>query len=223
MTAMNSIDGGVDLGARVKPLLRGVSHQLALLALFPAVGWLVWSARATASLLGCAIYGASVLILFSTSTLYHRLHWPEPQRTWLGRIDHAAIFVLIAGTFTPFGLAIAELTGRVALVALWLGALFGIFIVVRPDTVGKKTRSALYVALGWFVLPAVPALYRLAGARGVGLVIGGGALYTLGALVYAARRPDPFTRVFGFHEIFHLLVIAATTCHFVAVAGLIVR
>jgi len=218
---MGASDAALDLGPRVKPKLRGVSHQLALLVLIPAVAWLIGSARAGPAPIGTAIYGASVLLLFTTSTLYHRIYWPEPQRTWLGKLDHAAIFVLIGGSFTPFGLAIPAWTGRIALIALWLGALLGILLVIKPGGVGKKARSVLYVALGWFVVPCVPALYRLSGARGLSLMVLGGVLYMIGAWVYAVRKPDPFPRVFGFHEIFHLLVIAATACHFAAVAGLV--
>jgi len=204
---------------RVKPRWRGVSHRFALLVLAPAVVWLLARAKGGPAFTGIAIYGASVVLLFATSSLYHGIHWPERQRAILGRIDHAAIFLLIAGTYTPFGLALGTGIGLVSLGAIWLGALLGIALVVRG--IGKRLRSAIYVGLGWVIVPVAPALFALLGPRGLALICAGGLLYTGGAVIYALRRPDPLPRVFGFHEIFHLLVIAAAACHFIAVEQLV--
>jgi hemolysin III len=167
---------------------------------------------------GASIYAASVVLVFATSSLYHCLHWEQPARGLLGRIDHAAIFLLIAGSFTPFGLRIGGLLGVVSLAGLWLGAAAGIALVMRPQGVGKKARAAIYVGLGWAMVPLAPALLAQVGWHGITLLVAGGVFYTVGAVIYALRRPDPFPRTFGFHEIFHLLVIAAAACHFVAVA-----
>lgn len=204
---------------RTKPRLRGVSHLLALLAFAPAALWLVWRARSGPVAVGTSVYAASVVLVFATSSLYHCLHWEQPARGLLGRLDHAAIFGLIAGSFTPFGLRIGGLLGTLSLAGLWLGALTGIALVMRPQGVGKKARAAIYVGLGWAMVPLAPALLTLLGWRGICLLVSGGVFYTLGAVIYALRRPDPFPRTFGFHEIFHLLVIAAAACHFAAVAG----
>ena len=205
---------------RKKPRLRGLSHTLALLVLLPAAALLVWRARHGPVPAGAAIYAASVVLMFATSSIYHRFHWRQPLRALLGRIDHAAIFLLISGSFTPFGLRIGGLLGYGSLLGLWLGALIGIYLVVRLQGVGKKARAAIYVGLGWAMVPLAPALLQLVGWRGIGLLVAGGVFYTAGAVVYALRRPDPLPRTFGFHEIFHLLVIAAAACHFWAVAEL---
>jgi hemolysin III len=190
--------------------------------LLPAAAWLCWRARGGPVPVGTAIYAASVVLLFATSSLYHCFHWEQPARGLLGRLDHAAIFLLISGSFTPFGLRIGGLLGGVSLAGLWLGAAAGIAAVVRPQGVGKRTRAAIYVGLGWAMVPLAPALLGLVGWHGVGLLVLGGLFYTVGAVIYALRRPDPFPRTFGFHEVFHLLVIAAAACHFAAVAGVAV-
>ena len=171
--------------------------------------------------LGTAIYGASVVLLFATSSLYHGRFWSPEARVILGRIDHAAIFLLIAGTFTPLGLLLGTTSALAALVALWIGALVGIYLVVRPGGVGKRLRATIYVGLGWVIVPLVPALLGLLGWQGLLLLFGGGLLYTIGAVVYAIRRPDFFPRIFGFHEVFHLLVIGAAACHFAVIARIV--
>ena len=202
---------------RVRPLLRGWSHALAAAAALPSAALLVLSARGGPATWGAAIYGASLVTLFSTSALYHRIYWPSSIRHLIGRIDHSAIFVLIAGTYTPFCLLLGPGTGHGLLALVWLAALAGIAVVLLWKTVPKPLRAGLYVLLGWFILPVIPSLYAAVGARALVLLLIGGAFYTVGAVIYSTRRPDPFPRVFGFHEIFHLLVIAAAVCHFVVV------
>lgn len=202
---------------RVRPLLRGWSHVFAALAALPAVWVLVSRAAPGVASTAAAVYGASLAALLVVSAAYHRIYWPSAVRHVIGRIDHAAIFLLIAGTYTPFGLLLGPGLGHWLLGLVWLGAAAGIVVVVGFPGVPKPVRAGLYVLLGWFVLPAVPALYREVGASGLGLLFAGGAAYTLGAVIYGARRPDPFPQVFGFHEIFHLLVVVAAACHFVVV------
>jgi hemolysin III len=178
---------------------------------------LVLRARGTVGTAGAAIYGGSLVLLFLTSAVYHRVYWPLSIRRVIGRIDHSAIFVLIAGTYTPFCLLLGPGTGHRLLLAVWVGAAVGIAAVVFWTGTPKPLRAGIYVFLGLFILPVVPALRAAVGDRALALLFVGGALYTVGAAIYALRRPDPFPAVFGFHEIFHLLVIAAATCHYLVV------
>jgi hemolysin III len=202
---------------RRKPRLRGVSHELAAIAAVPAVAALVSRARPGTGTLGAAVYGATLVLLFTVSAVYHRMYWPLSIRRIIGRVDHAAIFLLIAGTYTPFCLLVGPGPGHALLAAVWAGAGVGIVLVVWFTRTPKPVRAALYVLLGWFVVPVIPAARAAIGDATILLLFVGGAFYTIGAAVYALRRPDPVPEVFGFHEIFHALVIAAAICHFVVV------
>ena len=202
---------------RTKPLLRGVSHELAAVASLPAVAALLWRADGDTALLGAAVYGATLVTLFSVSALYHRRFWSLPARRLLGRLDHSAIFLLIAGTYTPVGLLIGPGAGHRMLAAVWCGAVLGIGLVVGWPGMPKRGRALIYVLLGWVVAPVLPELHAALGDASTALLFAGGALYTVGAVIYGVRRPDPFPRTFGFHEIFHLLVIAAAACHYLMV------
>lgn len=202
----------------VKPLLRGVSHELAAgvaLAAWIALAVLAPTARGRAAAL---VYGASLFTLFAVSALYHRPTWPPSARAVMRRLDHSAIFVLIAGTYTPFCLLLGGTTGTRLLALVWAGAALGVVKSVLWSHAPRFVVAALTVALGWMVVPTVPALAGLLGGVGVALLIGGGALYTLGAVIYATRWPDPFPRIFGYHEIFHALVVAAAALHFAVAA-----
>jgi len=202
---------------RRKPRLRGVFHQIAAFASVPAVAALVLRAKGGAATSAALVYGVTLVSLFSISAVYHRMYWPLSIRRVIGRIDHAAIFLLIAGTYTPFCLLIGPGPGYRLLGAVWAGALAGIVMVVWLTGTPKPIRASLYVLLGWFILPAVPAVRAGVGDAALVLLLVGGFFYTLGAAIYAARRPDPAPEIFGFHEIFHLLVIAAAICHYLVV------
>ena len=207
-----------DTAVRARPVLRGVSHLIAALGTFPAVAWLVSEAGSRLAAVGAGVYGASMVFLFTVSAIYHRVLWTDPRiRSTVGRIDHSAIFLLIAGTYTPFCLLIGPGSGYALLATVWASAALGILLVVFFPRTPKPVRSALYVLLGWLIVPFLPALHAALGGRPFLFILVGGAFYTVGAVVYAVRRPDPFPRVFGFHEIFHLLVVAAATCQFFAV------
>jgi hemolysin III len=207
-----------------KPLWRGRLHQIAFFLTLPAGFWLLAGATSTAARVAVAVYWASLAGLFGASASYHLLARSETSVKWLRRLDHSMIFVLIAGSYTPFCLLVLpRVWGIPLLVAMWVSALAGIIMkMIRVSTHGGKSGSWLYVVLGWSALIALPKLIsELDGVR-VALLIGGGVLYTVGAVVLGTRRPNPNPRVFGYHEVWHAFTIAAGACHFVAVA-LIVR
>ena len=208
--------------ARQRPTLRGVFHVVAAVVAFPATAWLVSRAGSHTAEFAAGVYGGSLVVLFTISATYHRVFWTDQKiRSAVGRIDHSAIFVLIAGTYTPFCLLLASAAGYALLATVWASAMVGMVIVVFFPQTPKPVRSAIYVLLGWLIVPFLPALHAALGVRPFVLILVGGACYTVGAVVYAVRRPDPFPTVFGFHEIFHLLVVAAAGCQFLAVEAAI--
>jgi len=203
-----------------KPKLRGVSHQWAfVVSLFLGIGLIV-AADTPKATLAVAIYAASLSALLGTSALYHRVNWRRPEvRRWMRRLDHSMIFFLIAGTYTPFALLV--LNGPLAdavLVVVWIGAIAGAVVETIWIDHPKWVAALIYIALGWVAIAAFPQLWTEMGMTGTLLVAAGGLLYTAGAVVYATQRPDPSPRVFGYHEVFHALVIAAAAAHFSAIA-----
>ncbi len=202
-----------------KPLLRGVSHEIAAVAaLFAwmALGTAAHGARAAGA---ANVYGASLFTLFGVSALYHRPTWAPQARLVMRRLDHSAIFLLIAGTYTPFCLLLGGRAGTALIAVVWSGGALGLVRAIFWPRAPRWLAAALYVLLGWAVLPVLPALHVALGWGALALLGAGGLLYTLGAVIYAARRPDPFPRVFGYHEVFHALVVAAAACHFAVAAG----
>jgi hemolysin III len=171
--------------------------------------------------LACTIYAFGLAGLLGTSALYHRVTWRRPRaRAWMRRLDHAMIFILIAGTYTPFAaLVLSDRLGEVVLAGVWVGAAAGIVFALVWVDAPKWLAAAAYVALGWFAIIAVPQIVDRAGLAAMGLLLGGGLAYTAGAVVYARRRPDPRPSTFGYHELFHVLVVVAALVHFVAVAA----
>jgi hemolysin III len=205
--------------AAAKPLLRGVSHEIAAFVAFAAWVALSASARGAQARAAAGVYGATLFGLFSVSALYHRPNWPPRARLLMRRLDHSAIFLLIAGTYTPFCLLLGGATGRTLLAVAWGGALLGVARSVVWPRAPRPLAALAYLLLGWVVLPALPALRAALGNGAMALLAAGGLIYSLGAAVYASRRPDPFPAVFGYHEVFHALVIAAAACHFSVVAA----
>ena len=204
-----------------KPLLRGVSHEVA--AAFAAFGWLalVRAAPGPRAAAAAGVYGLALTAQFGVSALYHRPRWGARARLLMRRLDHAAIFLLIAGTYTPICLLIPGHGGGTLLAGVWAGAAAGVALSIAWPMAPKWLMAGLCVALGWAVVPVLPALRAAIGAGGLALLMAGGAAYTVGAVVYATRRPDPFPRVFGYHEVFHALVVVAAVCHYAAVAGVV--
>jgi hemolysin III len=201
-----------------KPLLRGVSHEIAAFAALAAWIGLTLAAPSPRARAAGSIYGATLLALFTVSALYHRPTWAPRARLFWRRLDHSAIFLLIAGTYTPFCLLLGGSAGRALLAVVWTGAAAGVVQSVAWPTAPKPLVAVVYVVLGWVVIPVLPALRLQLGAPFIGLLAAGGIAYSLGAAVYALRRPDPFPRVFGYHEVFHALVVAAAVLHFVVAA-----
>jgi len=200
------------------PRLRGRLHQVAFFVAVPAGIALVAAAPSALSRLAAAIYAVSLAGLYGTSALYHRLPWSPRARRWMRRLDHSMIFVLIAGTYTPFSLLVLTGAWRVALLSVvWAGAAVGIALkMVRIDGL-KAVAATLYIGLGWMVVVASPQILRGLSPVGTVLLVAGGLLYTLGAIVFASRRPDPSPAVFGYHEVWHSMVIGGSLCHFLAV------
>jgi len=204
-----------------KPLLRGVSHEVA--AGFALAGWiaLVYAAPGPRAVIASVVYGLALFSQFSISALYHRPPWGARARMVMRRLDHAAIFMLIAGTYTPFCLLLPPAAGAWLLPLVWTGALAGMILSVAWPMAPKWLMAALTVGLGWAIVPTLPALHGAIGTSGLVLLGVGGIAYTIGAVVYATRFPDPFPRVFGYHEVFHVLVIVAAVLHYIAVAGVV--
>ncbi len=204
--------------AAEKPLLRGVSHEIAAGVALAAWVGLALAASSAPARAAAHVYGASLFALFAVSALYHRPTWPPRARLLMRRLDHSAIFLLIAGTYTPMCLVLGGGRGNALLAIAWTGAALGMMQAVAWPRAPKPLVAAVYLALGWVVVPVLPALRTRIGTAAVGLLALGGVLYSMGAAVYASRRPDPFPRVFGYHEVFHALVIAAAALHFVVAA-----
>jgi hemolysin III len=207
--------------ARVKPRLRGVFHQWAFFVALVAGAALVIAAPSGRATFASSVYAVSVVAMFGASALYHRVDWRSlAARRWMRRLDHSMIYLLIAGTYTPFALLVLDGgLARAVLIAVWGGAVVGITLkLLWPDT-PKWLTAGVYIVLGWVAVIAFPELADHLGLVGMMLVAGGGVLYTAGAVVYALRRPDPAPAVFGYHEIFHVLVIAAAALQYVAVAA----
>ncbi len=209
--------GEVQGSVQVKPKLRGVSHEIAVFVALAGCAILFRAAPGSRAMLAAGTYGASLVALFGASALYHRPTWAAGPRRWLRRLDHAAIFLLIAGTYTPICLLVGGRTGVVVLAAVWGGASLGILQCLLWVDAPRALVASIYVALGWVAVSVLPELRAVVGDRGLALLLAGGLAYSTGAAVYATRWPDPAPSVFGYHEIFHALVIAAAACHFAVV------
>lgn len=203
----------------VKPRLRGVSHRLAFFASLFAGASLLLVTPSKRAVAAAMVYAISLSALFGVSALYHGVTWSVPVRRWMRRLDHSMIFLLIAGTYTPFGVLV--LSGTLAVVVLavvWGGALLGMALNMVWIDAPKWFSAIVYISLGWVAVVAFPELVSHLGVTATGLLVLGGVLYSAGAAVYALRRPDPAPAVFGYHEVFHALVIAAAIAHYAVVA-----
>jgi len=203
---------------RVKPRLRGVFHELgfyvALVLAFP----LVLTAEPGRARLSAIVFSSCLAVCFGASALYHRPTWTPRVRSWLARLDHAGVFLLIAGTYTPFGLLVLSTGWAIpVLTIVWTGVAIAIALKLCWPAVPKRVSAAIGIVLGWVGVAAVSQLLKLPDAAIV-LVLLGGVAYTLGAVAYARRRPDPIPAVFGYHEVFHVLTLIAAGCDYAAIA-----
>jgi hemolysin III len=205
------------------PALRGRLHQHTIWFSLAAATLLIVFAPAGEARVTAAIYGVGLNALFITSAVYHR--WPPASR-WkpvLRRVDHSVIFVFIAASYTPVAVLILEPpSSTIVLVSVWVGAVLGVVFSVAWIDAPRLAVALAYIGIGWVIVIALPEVFGDAGAAPAALFLAGGLLYSLGAVVYARQRPDPWPRIFGFHELFHALVIAAAVLHFIAMAGWVI-
>lgn len=205
-----------------KPLLRGSSHQAAFFFALGACSVLLSHTIDARSFAAILVYTIGVCGLFGISAIYHRPHWSPLKRAWLRRLDHAAIYLLIAGTFTPIGiLGYGDERGLSMVKSLWGVAAVGICLTIFWARSPKWLNALLYVGVSWIGLSFFSPMGTTLGQSDIGLILAGGVSYTVGALVYALRRPNPWPLVFGYHEIFHALVVLGAAFHFIVVFGLV--
>ncbi|MCR3747914.1 PAQR family membrane homeostasis protein TrhA [Lentzea californiensis] len=206
----------------LRPRLRGWLHFWSFVASVATGATLIALAASTVSAraaLATSVYGLTVVGLFGVSALYHRVTWKSDRvRTWMKRLDHSMIFVFIAGTYTPFALlAMNPGTGRVVLTVVWVGAILGVTLKLAWPHAPRWLGVPIYIALGWVAIFVLPELLHHAGVAALVLLLVGGALYTVGAVFYATRWPNPWPQVFGYHEFFHAATVVAALCHYIAI------
>jgi hemolysin III len=208
-----------------RPLLRGVLHQAAFIAALVVGALLVaYADQNERTRTAAAVFAGSVAAMLGASALYHRVTWSPTVRPWMRRIDHAGIYVLIAGSYTPVGLiGLHGTMQRVVLGIVWTGAAAAIVFKFAWVAAPKWLAAVIGIALGWAGVAALPQLVHTAGATAVALLAAGGLAYTAGAIVYALKRPDPAPRVFGYHELFHALTLVAVACQYVAIAFYVLK
>ena len=206
-----------------KPRLRGVFHQWAFfVSLVAGVVLVAVAPTGRAAAVG-AVYATALAGMFGASALYHRVAWRPSLAPWFRRLDHSMIFVLIAATSTPVTvLGLEGVLPVVVLAVVWCGALAGVLLKLVWIGAPRRLVAAVYVLLGWVGVLLLPETVATVGIAPAVLFVAGGALYTAGAVIYMRQRPDPRPSVFGFHELFHLFVIAAALAHFVAIAVFVV-
>ena len=202
-----------------RPRFRGVSHRIAFFLTLPLAALLALEVDTTAGRVAAIAFGTSVAAMFGASALYHTVTWTDAKRRWLRRLDHAGIYALIAGSYTPVGLLVLNGNWRLVVLGIvWIGAAVAIALKFLWVDAPKWLSAAIGIGLGWVAVVVFPQILDRVGIAGSLLVLAGGLAYTAGALVYALRRPDPVPAVFGYHEVFHALVIAAVAFQYAAVA-----
>ena len=204
------------------PLLRGWLHLICFFLSVPAAVILLTGATTTRGRVGVLVYAIGLVALFGVSGTYHRGHWSASGRAKMKRLDHATIFVMIAGSYTPLCLlALGGAAGTWLLVAVWAGAATGLVLVATRVAERPAVGLTSYFALGWVAAIAMPELARRLPTTEFVLLIVGGLVYTLGGVVLASRWPDPIPRIFGYHEVWHVMVVGAAICHFVVIMNVV--
>lgn len=202
-----------------KPVFRGWSHAVAALAATALAPIVISLGPGGADRAVVAVYAIAVIGVFGVSAAYHRFNWTPRVKAAIRRLDHSMIFVFIAATYTPVGFfALGPGAAKLVLSVVWSGAALGVVGRVAWLNAPRWVLIAPYPVVGWAALLVIGDVWRGMGVAGSTLLFIGGGLYTLGALIYAVRRPDPWPRWFGYHELFHLLVVAAVAVHYVAIA-----
>jgi hemolysin III len=205
------------------PRLRGVSHLLAFVVVLPLGALLGLSAHGSVARTAAITFAASVAGMFGVSSLFHRIAWTERAKRWLGRIDHTMIYTLIAGTYTPIALLVLHGGWRIPILAtVWGCALAAAIVKFVWCDAPRWVAPVTCVSFGWIAVALLPQIVTGIGPAGVVLLLVGGVAYVVGAVVYARRRPDPRPRTFGYHEVFHLLVIVAVACQYATMAFFVV-
>jgi hemolysin III len=207
----------------LKPLLRGWLHLVCFFLAIPAGVLVIALSASLRGRIGASVYAVGLVALFGVSGLYHRGNWSERGRQVMQRLDHGTIFVMIAGSYTP--LCLLVLHGWVAaamLIVAWTGAIAGFVLSFAGRGRGMRiARGTLYIVLGWVSVIAGPQLLHNLSIAQLVLIAVGGVLFTVGSVFLLTRWPDPFPRVFGYHEVWHVLVVAAVICHFVAISSVV--
>ncbi len=207
-----------------KPRLRGWLHAVMFPISVIAGIVLVMQAETPEAQISAAIFATTAVLLFGTSALFHRGSWSPRVKGLLRRMDHSNIYLIIAGTYTPFAiLSLPPGKGQTLLLIVWVGALAGVIFRVFWIGAPRWLYTSVYVGIGWVAIFFLPALVAGAGVTAVVLIAVGGVLYSAGAVIYGLKRPDPWPQWFGFHEVFHSLTIAAFTVHYVAVSIVVSR
>ncbi len=202
-----------------QPLLRGWFHLYAAIAAIAGAVLLLLLANSPRTYVGAAIFGASLILLYTTSAAYHRITWSPRLRGIVRRLDRSMIFALIAGTYTPISLLVLNTAWWISVLSVvWGIAAAGILLKVVLPGAPKWLSVTLYVIIGWLALVTLPQLLAWFTTGSLALLLLGGVLYTLGGVVYAAGKPNPYPRWFGYHEVFHVLVIAGSVLHYSLVA-----
>ncbi len=196
-----------------RPRLRGVSHAWAILFAIPAVVRLAHAARTERALLATSIYGVGLVLLFAVSAVYHRIDWSPAARARMRKVDHSNIFVFIASSYTPIHLlGVGGAFGTTLCAICWTGAILGVLQTLFWPSAPRALHIGAYLVVGWTGALAIRQLARNVGMSAPAMLVVGGVLYSLGALAYARKRPEPWPGVFGHHEVFHAFVIAACAC-----------
>jgi len=203
----------------VKPALRGVLHEVAFFVSLVSGAWLVWAAPTAGSRLALSIYALSISLLFGVSALFHRHTWGPVGRRRMRRADHSTIFIAIAGSYTAIaGIALTGWARTAVLCIVWGGAVVGITLRQAWLDAPKWVIALPYVVVGWAAVVVLPQLLHALGGVGFSILLVGGLAYSAGAVVYAAKRPNPVPGVFGYHEVFHACTIVGAVLHFVVIA-----
>ncbi|HVF14527.1 MAG TPA: hemolysin III family protein [Acidimicrobiales bacterium] len=202
----------------VLPLLRGRLHQVCFFLSFPAGLFVVANAGSPRARVAAIVYAIGLSTLFAVSATYHRRVWSPAARSRMKRLDHGTIFVMIAANYTPLCLLALDgsLGGRI-LLAVWLAAAAGFILALVGIAEKAVVGLVIYIGLGWFILLALPELTRKLSTVDLSLLLVGGLLYTVGCIFMGTRWPDPYPAIFGYHEVWHVMVVAAAACHYVVI------